>query len=236
MIPAVEAHDLTVAYGPHVALWDADFVAAPGTITGILGPNGSGKSTLLKALLGLVTPAAGRVLLFGGPFAEHRRRIAYVPQRGAVDWDFPATVFDVALMGTYAKLGWFRRPGRRERELAAQSLHRVGLTALQTRQIGELSGGQQQRTFLARALAQQADVLILDEPFQGVDAATEADIMTVLRSLRDDGKTVIAVHHDLHTAKDYFDCAVLLNRRVLAAGPASDVLTAENLAKAYARA
>jgi manganese/zinc/iron transport system ATP- binding protein len=236
MIPAIQVHDLTVAYGTHIALSDADFAAPAGRLTGIFGPNGSGKSTLLKAILGLVPVAAGRVLLFGEPMLRQRQRLAYVPQRGTVDWDFPATVFDVALMGTYAKLGWFRRPGRVERTIAKESLARVGLDILEHRQISELSGGQQQRMFLARALAQRAEILILDEPFQGVDAATEADIIAVLRELRNDGKTIIAVHHDLHTAKDYFEHALLLNRKVLAEGPAAEVLSEKNLAIAFSRA
>jgi manganese/zinc/iron transport system ATP- binding protein len=230
---AIEVHDLTAAYGNKPVLWDLDVDVPRGRLTAIIGPNGAGKSTLLRAILGLVRPVSGHMRIFGEPIARVRRRIAYVPQRESVDWDFPIDALGVALMGRYGHCGWIRRPGRADRRVAQESLEMVGMGALAGRQISQLSGGQQQRVFLARALAQQADLYLMDEPFAGVDAATERSIVQVLRSLRDDGRTVVAVHHDLQTAAEYFDHAILLNQRLIAAGPIQEVLTPENLHRTY---
>ncbi|MDP2359557.1 MAG: metal ABC transporter ATP-binding protein [bacterium] len=231
--PAIEVHDLTVAYRARPVLWDVDLEVKAGTLTALVGPNGAGKSTLLKAILGLVKPAAGTVQVLGAPLALVRRRVAYVPQRGNVDWDFPVTVEDVVLMGTYGRLGWFRRPGAAERREARQALDRVGMTDYARRQIRQLSGGQQQRTFLARALAQGGELLIMDEPFQGVDARTERTIVDLLRQLRTEGSTVLVVHHDLQTVPDYFDEVALLNVQLVAAGPVAEVFTEANLRHTY---
>lgn len=233
MTAALEVRDLTVVYRESPALDRVTLAIPAGTLTAIVGPNGAGKSTLLKAVQGIVPRAGGDVRIFGLPYREARRRVGYVPQRTAVDWNFPTDVLDVVLMGTYGRLGWFRRPGRAEREAAFEALERVGMRRLAHRQIGQLSGGQQQRVFLARALAQQADLYLMDEPFAGIDAATEHTIIEVLRELRAAGKTVVCVHHDLETAEDYFDWAVLLNVRVVAAGPLRETLTPVHLAATY---
>jgi len=231
--PLLEFHDVTVAYGRRPVLWNIDLTINDACLFGIIGPNGAGKSTLLKAALGLVPLAGGAIRFFGRPFAEVRGRVGYVPQRETVDWDFPVSVSDVVLMGTYAKLGWFRRPGSRERDIARESLARVGLADVAGRQIGKLSGGQQQRVFLARALAQQADVYVLDEPMAGVDARSQELIFGVLSELRDAGRLVLVVHHDLRTAAEWFDRVALIDRRLVAAGPTATVLTAENLERTY---
>lgn len=230
---AVAVRDLTVAYAEKPVLWDIDMDIPAGSLAAIIGPNGAGKSTLIKAILGLVTVAAGSVFLFGEPYARQRKRVGYVPQRGSVDWDFPTTALDVVMMGLYGKLGWIRRPGRKEREIALQCLAQVDMTDFAHRQISQLSGGQQQRVFLARALAQDADLYFMDEPFAGVDAATERAIITILQELRNRGKTVLVVHHDLQTAPEYFDYLVLLNIRIIAAGPMTTTFTPANLQRAY---
>lgn len=230
----LEFHDVTVAYGRRPVLWNIDLTIDEPCMFGIIGPNGAGKSTLLKAALGLVPLAGGRIAFFGRPFAEVRRRVGYVPQRETVDWDFPVCVSDVVLMGTYARLGWFRRPGPRERALAADCLARVGLADVAGRQIGKLSGGQQQRVFLARALAQQADVYVLDEPMSGVDARSQELIFGVLSELRDAGRLIVVVHHDLRTAAEWFDRVALVDMRLVAAGPTAAVLTPQNLERTYA--
>jgi manganese/zinc/iron transport system ATP- binding protein len=230
---ALHVEDLTVSYQGKPVLWDVDVDIPPGVMAAVVGPNGAGKSTLVKAVLGLVPPTAGHVRLFGETYAAKRRDVGYVPQRSAVDWDFPTTALDVVQMGRYGHLGWFRRPGRRERDLAMEALDRVGMAELANRQISQLSGGQQQRVFLARALVQHADVYILDEPMAGVDAPTERAIVRLLKELRDAGRTVIVVHHDLSTVRDYFDWLVILNVRVIAQGPVSQVYTAPNLRRAY---
>lgn len=231
--PAVEVHDLTVAYGDKPVLWDIDLAVPAGVLMGVVGPNGAGKTTLLKAMLGLVRPVAGRVLVNGRPFSPRDRAVAYVPQRGSVDWDFPTTVRDVVTMGTYGRLGWFRRPGAAERAAADAALGRVGMGDFAGRQISQLSGGQQQRVFLARALAQDAPVYLMDEPFQGVDAVTERAIVDVLRDLRTRGRTVVVVHHDLQTVPEYFDWVTLLNVRRVASGPVAEAFTPANLRTAY---
>lgn len=232
-VTAVEVRDLTVAYRERPVLWDVDLDVPAGSLTALVGPNGAGKSTLLKAVLGLVPAAAGQVRVLGRPLAEVRGRVAYVPQRGQVDWDFPVTVEDVVRMGTYGRLAWWARPGREEKRLASEALERVGMAAFAGRQIRQLSGGQQQRAFLARALAQGGELLILDEPFQGVDAVTEREIIALLRGLRDQGATVLAVHHDLQTVPAYFDHVALLNVQLVAAGPVAQVFTEDNLRLAY---
>ena len=231
--PAVEVTGLTVAYRSAPVLRDVSLAVPPGVLLGVVGPNGAGKSTLLKAVLGLVRPTAGTVRIHGRPLAADRLAVAYVPQRGSVDWDFPARVQDVVLMGTFGRLGWFRRPGRAERESATAALDQVGMSAYAGRQIGELSGGQQQRTFLARALVQRAEVYLLDEPFQGVDAVTERAVVGLLRGLRERGKTVVVVHHDLSTVADYFDRVALLNGSLVAEGPVAEAFTPDNLRATY---
>lgn len=229
----IEVNDLTVAYREQPVLWDVDVEVPAGVLMAIVGPNGAGKSTLLKSILGLVRPAAGQVLVHGRPYSEQRRLAAYVPQRGSVDWDFPTTVLDVVMMGRYGSMGWFRRPGRRERSLAMAALEQVGMQDFADRQISQLSGGQQQRVFLARALVQEAEVYFMDEPFQGVDAKTERAIVGVLKELREAGRTVVAVHHDLETVPEYFEWVLLLNVRRIALGPVEEVFTEENLRRTY---
>lgn len=231
--PILDVHDVTVAYVRKPVLWDVDLTLHEPVLSAIVGPNGAGKSTLLKAVLGLTPVASGSVQVFGQPVAAVRKRIGYVPQRESVDWEFPVTVLDVALMGTYGRLGWFRRPGRAELAVAREALERMGLADLSSRQIGQLSGGQQQRVFLARALAQQADLYLMDEPLAGVDAATEAAILQLLRELRAAGKTVLVVHHDLRTVAEHFEHVILLNMRLVASGPVSQVFHEENLRKTY---
>lgn len=230
---AVHVEDLTVSYQSKPVLWDIDFDIPPGVMAAIVGPNGAGKSTLIKSILDLVKPTAGHVTIHGRPYARQRRKVGYVPQRSSVDWDFPTTALDVVTMGLYGQLGWMRRPGRAERERAMAALARVGMDDFAHRQISQLSGGQQQRVFIARALVQDADVYFLDEPMAGVDATTERAIVKILHALRDAGKTVIVVHHDLQTVRDYFDWMVILNVRVIAQGPVSEVYTSENLRRAY---
>lgn len=224
---------LTVSYGGRPAVLSVDFVAPQGGMIAIVGPNGAGKSTLIKAALGIVPRLAGDVSVFGVPVAEAMARVAYVPQRASIDWDFPATVIDVVMMGFYRRLGLLRLAGRRHRQKALECLERVGMVAFASRQIGQLSGGQQQRVFIARALAQEADLYILDEPFAGVDAVTERAIVGVLKDLQSQGKTIICVHHDLGTVTDYFDHVLLLNVRRIAAGPVADTFTTANLQETY---
>jgi manganese/zinc/iron transport system ATP- binding protein len=230
---AIEINDLTVAYRDQPVLWDIDLSVPEGVLMAIVGPNGAGKSTLIKAVLNLLKPAAGQILVHGRPYQEQRRLVAYVPQRGSVDWDFPTSVLDVVEMGRYGSLGWFRRVGRSERERALAALEQVDMVDYADRQISQLSGGQQQRVFLARALVQDARIYLMDEPFQGVDAKTERAIVTVLQALREAGNTVVAVHHGLQTVAEYFDWVMLLNVRRIAAGPVAEVFTRENLRVTY---
>jgi manganese/zinc/iron transport system ATP- binding protein len=230
---AIDVTDLTVAYRDKPVLWDVDFSVPPGVLLAIVGPNGAGKTTLIKSILGLVKPAAGRVFIYGKPYREQRHLVGYVPQRGSVDWDFPTNALDVVLMGCYGALGWFRRPGKREREMALEALDKVKMGDFAERQISQLSGGQQQRVFLARALVQDAEIYFMDEPFQGVDATTERAIVDLLRDLRARGKTVVVVHHDLSTVTDYFDWVTLLNVRRVAHGPVPEAFTEHNLSLAY---
>ena len=231
--PILDIHDVTVAYQRKPVLWDIDLTIDEPRLVGIVGPNGAGKSTLIKAILGLVPLVSGAVEVFGQPVNQQRHRIGYVPQRESVDWDFPVSVLDVVLMGTYGRLGWCRRPGAKEKGEAHECLAQVGIEDLAHQQIGQLSGGQQQRTFLARALAQQAELYFMDEPFAGVDAATERAIAALLRQLRDDGKTIFVVHHDLRTVPTYFDHVVMLNVRLIASGPTEAIFTDDHLRKTY---
>ncbi|MEQ6884455.1 metal ABC transporter ATP-binding protein [Salicola sp. Rm-C-2C1-2] len=230
---ALHIEDLTVAYEGRPVLWDIDVNIPPGVMAAIIGPNGAGKSTLIKTVLGLVRPTAGHICVYGYTPRQAVRRIAYVPQRSSVDWDFPTTVLDVVMMGLYGQLGWLRWPGRKERQRAMEALESVGMEALAQRQINQLSGGQQQRVFLARAMVQDADVLFLDEPMAGVDATTEKAVVALLQELRDAGKTIIVVHHDLQTVRDYFDWLVILNVRVIAQGRVRDIYSGANLRRAY---
>ncbi|MES0825803.1 metal ABC transporter ATP-binding protein [Ruegeria sp. SCP11] len=224
---------LTVSYGQKPAVFSVDMTVQPGAMTAIIGPNGAGKSTLLKAALGVVSPLSGQVTVCGKPLEQQRARIAYVPQRASVDWDFPTRVIDVVLMGLSRQLGLLGRIRARHMSRAMDCLNRVGMRDFAKRQIGQLSGGQQQRVFLARALAQEADLYLLDEPFAGVDAATEKAIIAVLKSLKEAGKTVVVVHHDLATVTDYFDHVFLINTRKVAEGPVAEAFTAETLQSAY---
>jgi len=232
-VPPIEVHDLTVAYHHRPVLWDIDVCFPEGRLIAIIGPNGAGKSTLIKAIMGLTPLASGSVQIYGKPLRRGRLSVAYVPQRGTVDWDFPTTAYDVVLMGRYGALPLFGRPRKRDRDIARECLEKVGMLEYRDRQISQLSGGQQQRVFLARALAQQARIYLMDEPFAGVDAATEKAIVSLLRTLRAEGSTVIVVHHDLQTVSEYFDEALLLNLRTVAFGPVEEVFTAENLQKTY---
>lgn len=229
----LEIHDLTVAYHHKPVLWGIDLTVPSGQLVGIIGPNGAGKSTLIKAALGLVPLTSGWVKSFGQPIRRSLRRIGYVPQRESVDWDFPVSVMDVVLMGRYGRLGLLRRPSRADREMARECLDKVKMLPYANRQISNLSGGQQQRVFLARALAQESDLYFMDEPFAGVDAATEAAIVELLRELKARGKTLLVVHHDLASARSYFDMLLLLNMRVVAFGPTAEIFDADLLQKTY---
>lgn len=231
--PALHIEDLTVAYNGLPVLWDVDLTIPGGVLAAIVGPNGAGKSTLIKAALNLIPRAAGTITFYGKPYQQARDLVGYVPQRGSVDWDFPTSVLDVVMMGLYGKLGWFKRPGRQERQLAMDALEQVGIVELASRQISQLSGGQQQRTFLARALVQDAQIYFMDEPFAAVDAVTERAIIVLLRELRARNKTVIVVHHDLQTVTEYFDYVALLNVELIASGPSAASFTPENLRRTY---
>lgn len=226
-------HDLTVAYHRKPVLWDVDLDIPDGKLVGIIGPNGAGKSTLIKACLDLIPRTSGEVAVYGEPYKKQRHLVGYVPQRESVDWDFPINALEVVAMGTYRKLGWLKRVGKVQREIARQALEAVGIAHLADRQISQLSGGQQQRVFLARALAQDAQLYFMDEPFAAVDAATEQAIISLLQKLNSEGKTCLVVHHDLATVARYFDWVILLNMRVVASGPTEEVFTPENLEKTY---
>lgn len=227
--PAIKVEDLFVRYGKVSVLFDVSFEIPKGAFTGILGPNGAGKSSLLKALLKLTPCASGKVELLGGPLQAVQKRLAYVPQRSSVDWDFPITALELVLMGRFGRLSLFRRPRKADKEAALKALEKVGMLGLKNRQIGQLSGGQQQRLFIARALVQDADLFLLDEPFAGVDLKTEKAMISLLKSLSLMGKTVCVVHHDLSTVTEYFDHALLINTRLVASGKTKDVFTKENL-------
>lgn len=231
--PPLEVHDLTVAYHNKPVLYGVDLAVPEGQLVGIIGPNGAGKSTFIKAVMGLLAPSGGWVKIFGKPYAENCHRVGYVPQRESVDWDFPVSVMDVVLMGRYGRLRLAQRPGKADREIARDCLDKVKMLPFANRQIGNLSGGQQQRVFLARALAQESDLYLMDEPFVGVDAATEAAIITLLRELKARGKTLLVVHHDLASAKEYFDQLILLNMRLVAYGPTAEVFKPDILQTTY---
>lgn len=231
--PAVEVHDLTVTYHKKPVLWDIDLTLPKGAIIGIIGPNGAGKSTLIKAIMNLIPHGSGYVRIFNRDIDEVRDKVSYVPQKESVDWDFPASVMDVVLMGRYAKLGLFKRPRKADKEVALDCLKKVGMDAYKSRQIAQLSGGQQQRVFLARALAQEADIYFMDEPFAGVDAATETAIIELLREMSEKGKTVVVIHHDIQSAMEYFNWIVLLNMRLVASGPTAQTLIPSLLEETY---
>ncbi|WP_079909661.1 metal ABC transporter ATP-binding protein [Paenibacillus sp. 32352] len=224
---------LTVAYQKKPVLREISFSIPEGKLIGIVGPNGAGKSTLIKAALGLIPKVTGEVTIYGKRYTEQRKLVGYVPQRESVDWDFPTSALDVVMMGRYGHLGWFRRPGAKERQIAMECLEKVGMADFAGRQISQLSGGQQQRIFLARALAQDARLYFMDEPFVGVDAATEKAIITLLNELKKQGKTVLVVHHDLATVKEYFDWVMLLNVKLMGIGPTKDIFTKGNLQETY---
>ena len=230
---AVQIDDLTVAYNYKPVLWDIDLSVPEGVLMAIVGPNGAGKSTLIKTILGIIKPIAGTVSIYGKPYSKQRKLVAYVPQKGSVDWDFPTTALDVVMMGTYGNLGWIKRPGQKEKKIALESMEKVDMLAYKNRQISQLSGGQQQRVCLARALAQDASIYFMDEPFQGVDATTEIAIINILKELRKAGKTVVVVHHDLQTVPEYFDWVTFLNVKKIATGPVKDIYNDDNLTKTY---
>lgn len=232
--PAViSAHHLTVSYGRTPVVWDVSLSLPQGILLGIVGPNGAGKSTFLKALLGLIPPLSGQVEFFGGPLRRKEGKVAYVPQKESVDWDFPITVEELVLMGCYGRTGMFRWPSKKEKERAYSCLCQVGMEGYCKRQISQLSGGQQQRVFLARALLQDAEIYLMDEPFSGVDLATEQALMEILRDLRNQGKTILVVHHNLNSVESYFDWLMVLNMRLVACGPVREVFTREVIKEAY---
>ncbi len=230
---AIEVHDLTVSYSRKPALWGVDFQVPEGKLAGIVGPNGAGKSTLIKAMMGLIPTDSGHVHVFGKPIDQVRTRVAYVPQRGTVDWDFPASVLDVVMMGRYGRKGLFGKMQKQDKLLALECLEKVGMQHYINRQIAQLSGGQQQRVFIARSLAQDADLYFMDEPFAGIDATTEQTIFELLLAMRAEGKTIIVVHHDLQSAYAYFDWMILLNTQLIASGPKEEIFVPEYLQKTY---
>ena len=229
----IKINDLTVAYEEKPVLWDIDLDIKKGVLMAIVGPNGAGKSTLIKTMLNLIKPVTGYISFFDSSYKSQRSKIAYVPQRGSVDWDFPTTALDVVEMGRYGKIGWIKRIGQTDREAAKGAIKQVGMEGFENRQISQLSGGQQQRIFLARALVQDAEIYFLDEPFQGVDAKTEKSIIEILKKLRDEGKTVIVVHHDLQTVEEYFDYITFINISVISTGMVKEKFTRENIDKTY---
>jgi len=229
----IKVEDLTVSYDLKPVLWDIDLKIPKGVLMAIIGPNGAGKSTLIKTMLGLLKPVSGEVIFNNQPYEKIQKQVSYVPQKGTVDWDFPVSVYDVVLMGRYGYAGWFKKITKKDKKIALESLEKVGMTPYKNRQISELSGGQQQRVFLARALAQEAEIYFMDEPFQGVDAKTEKAIVELLKDLKKQNKTVIVVHHDLETVPQYFDWVTLLNVKVVVSGPINEVFTEENLSAAY---
>lgn len=229
----LEIKNLSVTYRTEPALWNIELNFPEGQMIAIVGPNGAGKSTLIKAVMGLVPITAGKVSVYGKPYLKQRSKVAYVPQRGSVDWDFPTDALDVVEMGLYGKLGWLRRPNSKTKEKARECLKKVGLSDYTDRQIGQLSGGQQQRVFVARALAQDPQIYLMDEPLNGVDAITEKTILSILEDLRKEGKTIVMVHHDLQTVDKYFDWVVMLNRNLIISGSIKEVFTKENLDITY---
>ncbi|MFT5642408.1 MAG: manganese/zinc/iron transport system ATP- binding protein [Cyclobacteriaceae bacterium] len=231
--PALEIHDLTVSYDRKPVLWGVDLTVPEGSIAAIIGPNGAGKSTLIKSIMGLIDMSSGYNKIFGKDLNEVRQRVSYVPQKESVDWDFPASVLDIVMMGRYAAIGLFKRLRKADKEAALLALEQVGMLAFKERQISQLSGGQQQRVFLARALTQQADIYFMDEPFAGVDAATEKTIIQLLKKLASQGKTIIVVHHDLQSVTTYFDWVIMLNLRLVASGPTEEVFIPKLIEETY---
>jgi len=234
-LPALQVHHLTVNYDKIAVLWDIDLVVPQGKIVGIIGPNGAGKTTFIKTALGLTQPISGKVQFFGQNLKEVQRRVAYVPQKESVDWDFPITVHDLVLMGRFGQLGILRWPRKADKAAAEHYLEVVGMQGYMDRQISQLSGGQQQRVFLARALLQEADIYFLDEPFAGIDLATEKVIMDLLHQLKLKGKTLFVVHHDLNTVETYFDWLIMLNMRLVANGSTKKVFNPETLNATYGK-
>ena len=229
----IHVEDLTVSYGESPVLWDVDVDIERNAITAIVGPNGAGKSTLLKCILGFIKSISGVITIDGKSLADVRKQIAYIPQVSAVNWNFPIRVKDVVLMGRYASLGWLKWPRKKDKELAHQALCEMGIEEFENRQISQLSGGQKQRVFIARALCHDADLIVMDEPLAGVDQTSEQIIMDKIKELQKAGKTIVCVHHDLHTLKKYFDHVVFINEYVIANGKIDDVLTEENIRKTY---
>ncbi len=229
----IKVEDLTIAYEDKPVLWDIELDIKKGILMAIIGPNGAGKSTLIKAMLDLIKPVTGEVRFYDEKYSKVRDKVAYVPQRGSVDWDFPTTVSDVVEMGRYGKVGWLKKVKKIDKEKVKEAIHQVEMEEFSERQISQLSGGQQQRVFLARALVQEAEIYFMDEPFQGVDNKTEKSIINILKKLRDENKTVIVVHHDLQTVKEYFDYVTFINVSVVASGPVEEVFTPENIEKTY---
>lgn len=234
-VPALSISHVSIAYHHEPIVFDLSVTIPSGVMAAVIGPNGAGKTTLIKSILGLVKPIAGTIQIYGKKLHSEKNMVAYVPQRAALDWDFPLTVIDVVVMGSYAKLGWFSRPSKKEYQEAMRAIETVGLSAYAHQPIGELSGGQQQRMLVARALVQNSDLYILDEPFAGVDMATEQLLQGLLKSLADQGKTIIVVHHDLHTVKQYFNWALLLNKTLVAAGPLDQSFTQHNVLSVFGR-
>ena len=232
-IPIIEAHNLTVLYGRKPAIWNVDFKLPEGKVIGIMGPNGSGKSTLLKSIMGVVTPTTGYTKVYDQELNQVRHKVSYVPQRQEIDWDFPASVWDIVSMGRFHVRGLFKRLTSEDNDIIQESLEKVNMLGFAKRQISQLSGGQQQRVFLARAIAQQGELFLMDEPFAGVDIATEEMIVDLLKEMKGQGKTLVIVHHDLHTAQSYFDHLVLMNTRLVACGKTSDVFTDQILTDTY---
>ena len=233
MTTALEVHDLTVSYDKKPVLWGIDLDVPAGALCGIIGPNGAGKSTLIKSIMGLVPTSSGYVKILDDELKKIRKRVSYVPQRESVDWDFPASVLDIVQMGRYGRVGLFKRLKKADKDAALDALRQVGMEGFKGRQISQLSGGQQQRVFLARALCQEADIYLMDEPFAGVDAATEKAIIEVLRNLASNGKTIIVVHHDLQSVETYFSWLIMLNLRLVAAGPTKEVFNEQFLTETY---
>ena len=229
----IKVEDLTVAYEDKPVLWDVELNVKKGVLMAIVGPNGAGKSTLIKTMLNLIKPVTGEVLFYNEKYSKVRNKIAYVPQRGSVDWDFPTTVFDVVEMGCYGRVGLFKRVSKEEKQKVLKAIEQVGMLDFKDRQISELSGGQQQRAFIARALVQEADIYLMDEPFQGVDSTTEKSIVDILKKLKSEGKTLIVVHHDLQTVPTYFETVTFINKSVIASGKIKEVFTQENIDMAY---
>lgn len=231
--PVLELIHLSASYNKKPAIYDVSLTVPKGKLIGVIGPNGAGKSTLMKACLGLIPSTQGTVRIFGKPQKKGLRHVGYIPQRETIDWDFPVNVYDVVMMGCYHKIGLFRRPRKEDHETVQTCLQKVGMLAFKNQQISNLSGGQQQRVFLARALAQESDLYFMDEPFTGVDAATEKTIIAVLNELKNHGSSLLVIHHDLATVPEYFDTTLIFNKQVIAYGPTQEVFILENLQTAY---